>query len=120
MQKFKKKYLIDTMILCAGRGKRMRYKTQYIAKPLIKIQNKPILNTNLQYLAKLGIKDCIINSSYKYRTIQKFIKDYSYKNPYPKIHSSYEEERLETGGGVKKIVHMFNKKNNIVILIALK
>ena len=115
MQKFKKHNLIDTMILCAGRGKRMRYKTQYIAKPLIKIQNKPILSTNLQYLTKLGIKNCIINNSYKYKTIQKFIKDYSYKNLYPKIHSSYETERLETGGGVKKTLHLFNKKNILVI-----
>ena len=115
MQKFKKENFINTMILCAGRGKRMRYKTQYIAKPLIKIQNQPILNTNLQYLAKLGIENCIINNSYKHKTIQKFIKNYSYKNPFPKIHSSYEKERLETGGGVKKIIHLFNKKNILII-----
>ncbi len=115
MKKFKKREIIDTMILCAGRGKRMRYKTQYIAKPLIKIQNKPILTTNLQYLAKLGKRNCIINNSYKYKTIQNFIKDYSYKNPYPKIHSSYEIERLETGGGVKKALHLFNKRNILVI-----
>ncbi|MAK09232.1 MAG: hypothetical protein CML36_01945 [Rhodobacteraceae bacterium] len=115
MQKFKKNNLINTMILCAGRGKRMRYKTKYIAKPLIKIRNEPILRTNLRYLAKLGIKNCIINNSYKYRTIQNFIKDYSYKNPYPKIYSSYEKERLETGGGVKKILHLFNKNNILVI-----
>ena len=30
----------NSIILSAGRGKRMRYKTTYIAKPLIKIQNK--------------------------------------------------------------------------------
>ena len=115
MQKFKKNNLINTMILCAGRGKRMGYKTQYIAKPLIKIQNRPILSINLRYLAKLGIKNCIINNSYKYKTIQKFIKDYSYKNTYPKIHSSFETERLETGGGVKKTLHLFNKKSILIL-----
>ena len=114
MQKFKKNNLIETMILCAGRGKRMRYQTQYIAKPLIKIQNKSILSTNLEYLTKLGIKNCVINNSYKYKTIQKFIKDYSYKNPYPKIQSSYEKERLETGGGVKKILHLFKKRKILI------
>ena len=90
------------MILCAGRGQRMRYKTKYIAKPLIKIQNKPILKTNINYLSSIGIKNCIINNSYKYLTIQKFIRNYSYKYTIPKIYSSFEKERLETGGGLKK------------------
>ena len=45
------------MILCAGRGKRMRYKTQYIAKPLIKIKKQPILKTNIDYLSSIGIKE---------------------------------------------------------------
>ena len=103
------------MILCAGRGQRMRYKTKYIAKPLIKIQNQPILKTNLNYLSSVGIKKCIINNSYKHLTIQKFIKNYSYKYVIPKMHSSFEKERLETGGGVKKVLPMFNKKKILII-----
>ena len=99
---------INTMILCAGKGKRMRYKTRYIAKPLIKIQNKPILKINIKYLSSIGIKNCIINNSYKHLTIQKFIKNYSQKNTIPKIYSSFEKERLETGGGVKKVLPIFN------------
>ena len=43
MNKLEKNNNVNTMILCAGRGQRMRYKTKYIAKPLIKIQNQPIL-----------------------------------------------------------------------------
>ncbi len=62
------------MILCAGRGQRMRYKTKYIAKPLIKIQNQPILKTNINYLSSIGIKNCIINNSYKYLTIQNLLE----------------------------------------------
>ena len=34
---------VNTMILCAGKGQRMRYKTKYIAKPLIKIQNQQLV-----------------------------------------------------------------------------
>ena len=106
---------INTMILCAGKGKRMRYKTRYIAKPLIKIQNKPILKINIKYLSSIGIKNCIINNSYKHLTIQKFIKNYSQKNTIPKIYSSFEKERLETGGGVKKVLPIFNKKKILII-----
>ena len=115
MNKLENKNNINTMILCAGRGKRMRYKTKYVAKPLIKIHNEPILKTNIKYLSSIGIKNCIINNSYKYLTIQKFIRNYSYKHTIPKMHSSFEKERLETGGGVKKVLPIFNKKNMLII-----
>ena len=115
MNKSEKNNNINTMILCAGRGQRMRYKTKYIAKPLIKIQNQPILKTNVNYLSSIGIKNCIINNSYKYLTIQKFIRNYSYKHAIPKMYSSFEKERLETGGGVKKVLPIFNKKKMLII-----
>ena len=115
MNKLEKKNNVNTMILCAGRGQRMRYKTKYIAKPLIKIQNQPILKTNINYLSSIGIKNCIINNSYNYLTIQKFIRNYSYKYTIPKIYSSFEKERLETGGGVKKALPIFNKKKMLII-----
>ena len=115
MNKLEKNNNINTMILCAGKGQRMRYKTKYIAKPLIKIQNKPILKTNVKYLSSIGIKNCIINNSYKHLTIQKFIKNYSYKYTLPKMYSSFEKERLETGGGVKKVLSIFNKNKILII-----
>ena len=115
MNKLEKKNNVNTMILCAGRGQRMRYKTKYIAKPLIKIQNQPILKTNINYLSSIGIKNCIINNSYNYLTIQKFIRNHYYKYTVPKIYSSFEKERLETGGGVKKVLPIFNKKKMLII-----
>ena len=115
MNKLERNNNINTMILCAGRGKRMGYKTNYIAKPLIKIQNQPILQTNINYLSSIGIKNCIVNNSYKYLTIQKFIKKYSYKYTSPKMYSSFEKERLETGGGVKKVLPLFNKNKILII-----
>ena len=115
MNKLEEKNNFNTMILCAGRGRRMRYKTKYIAKPLIKILNQPILKTNINYLSSMGIKNCIVNNSYNYLSIQKFIRNYSYKNTIPKIYSSFEKERLETGGGVKKVLPIFNKKKMLII-----
>ena len=115
MNKLEKKNNVNTMILCAGRGHRMRYKTKYIAKPLIKIRNQPILKTNIIYLSSIGIKNCIINNSYNYLTIQKFIRNYSYKHNIPKMYSSFEKERLETGGGVKKVLPIFNKTKMLII-----
>ena len=115
MNKLEKTNNINTIILCAGRGKRMRYKTKFIAKPLVKIQNQTILKANITYLSEIGIKNCIINNSYKHLTIQRFIRNYSYKHSKPKIYSSFEKERLETGGGVKKALPKFNKNKILVI-----
>lgn len=106
---------IEAILLSAGRGKRMRYKTKYIAKPLVKVLQKPMLEINLNYLSSLGIKNCIINNSYKNKTIDSFIKNYSYKNKVPIITSSFEEKRLETGGGIKNALHFF--RNDYILAI---
>ena len=106
---------INAIILSAGRGKRMRYATRYKAKPLIKIQNKPLLEINLKKLSVAGIQNCVINTSYQHQTVCKFIKKFSYKNKYPKIFSSYEKNRLETGGGIKNALKYFNSDRILVI-----
>ena len=111
----KKEKSIDAMILSAGRGKRMMYNTKYKAKPLIRIQGKALLEINLRNLSLSGIKKCVINTSYKHQTIYKFIKNFAYKNKYPKLFPSYEKNRLETGGGIKNALNLFDS-NKILVL----
>ena len=73
MNKLEKKNNVKTMILCAGRGQRMRYKTKYIAKPLIKLQN--------QY--NLGDTDTLADyhQAYWMEYIYNGAKQTDYKNP---------------------------------------
>ncbi|MBJ57054.1 MAG: hypothetical protein CMP24_02290 [Rickettsiales bacterium] len=105
----------EAMILAAGRGNRMRYFTKYIAKPLIKIENKSLLELNLIKLSSTGIKKCIINTSYKHLSVKKFIKTYNFRKKYPKIIVSNETNRLETGGGVKNALQKFTREKVLVI-----
>ena len=105
----------EAMILAAGLGKRMRYKTRYKAKPLIELQNKSLLDLNLRKLSNYGIRKCVVNTSYLHLTIKKFINDYNFKNRYPQIIISDEKKRLETGGGVKNAISNFNKDRFLVI-----
>ena len=105
----------EAMILAAGLGKRMRYKTRYKAKPLIKLHNKSLLDLNLRKLSNYGIRKCVINTNYLHLTIKKFINDYNFKNRYPQIIISDEKKRLETGGGVKNAISNFNKDRFLVI-----
>ena len=105
----------NAIILSAGRGKRMRYNTTYIAKPLIRLQKQTLLEINLKKLCRFGIKGCVINSSYKHVTISNFIKNFSYRNNYPKIINSYEKTRLDTGGGIKNAISYFNADNILAV-----
>ena len=105
----------EAMILAAGLGKRMRYKTRYKAKPLIELQNKSLLDLNLRKLSNYGIKKCVINTNYLHLTIKQFIHNYNFKNRYPHIIISHEQKKLETGGGVKNAISNFNRDKFLVI-----
>ena len=80
----------EAMIFAAGIGNRMRYKTKYKAKPLIKVNNKELLDINLDRLSLVGIRNCIINTSHRHLSVKKFIKRYQSRNKYPKINIAHE------------------------------
>ena len=111
----KKICLEEAMIFSAGRGSRMRYRTKFIAKPLIKLRNKELLKVNLDRLRSSKVKHCVINTSYKHYTIKQFVKIYHFRNKSPKISLIHEEQRLETGGGFKNAFKHFNSDNVLLI-----
>ena len=69
---FKKNLTI--LILCGGKGLRLRPVTKDTPKPLIKIKNKSILENIIDYFLKFKIDDFIIATGYKHRVIEKFIR----------------------------------------------
>ena len=66
---------ISVIILCGGKGERLRPLTSKAPKPLIKIYNKPILSHLIHYLEKFGFKDFIIGAGYKSDQIYKYFKN---------------------------------------------
>ena len=87
------------MILAAGRGLRMRELTNSIPKPLLKVNGFSLIEHRLFALHKAGIKEVIINVSYLAEKIQQLLGDGSRYGV--SIYYSVEQERLETGGGIK-------------------
>ena len=53
---------MKALILAGGRGKRLRPITDKIPKPLILINNTPLIERSIKYLKKFGINDIIICS----------------------------------------------------------
>ncbi len=87
------------MILAAGYGDRMRPLTNSMPKPLLPINNKPILHYTLQLLKKNGIFEIVINLHHLPDMIMNVFGDGSSLGM--KIHYSYEKEILGTAGGIK-------------------
>ena len=89
----------EAMIFAAGFGKRMLPLTIKTPKPLLKINNKSIISYQIERLLELNFKQILVNGHYLFNELNKQLKIYS---PYVKV--IYEEEILETGGGLLNLL----------------
>ncbi len=101
----------SAMILAAGYGKRMLSLTDKIPKPLVKVNNISLLKNCIDFLYKIGCKKIVINTHYKHELISEFILE-NYTNYNIKI--SYEKKILDTAGGVKNAMKLFDDENIII------
>lgn len=90
---------MKAIILAGGRGKRLKPITDYIPKPLIPINKVPILEWQIRYLKKFGIKSLIICAGYKTDQIKNFLD--AKNNFMLKIKIVNEKTPLGTGGAIK-------------------
>ena len=97
----------------AGRGSRLRPHTLTIPKPLIPINNKPLIERTIKYLKKYGITEIIISSGYKSNLIEKFLK--KKKNFGCNIIFSIEKTPLGTGGAIKKALRFVDEESFVVL-----
>ena len=104
---------MKAIILAGGRGKRLRPITDKIPKPLIPINNKPLIERTIKYLKKYGITEIIISSGYKSNLIEKFLK--KKKNFGCDIVFSIEKTPLGTGGAVKKALRFVDEESFVVL-----
>lgn len=70
------------LILCGGKGKRLREKTLLLPKPLIKLNNKPILQIKIEEYLKQGFNNFIFCVGYKAREIEKAVLKFDGKSEY--------------------------------------
>ena len=66
------------VILCGGKGERLRPITNDIPKPLVIINDKPILHYVIQHLIKYNIRNIHIASGYKSNVIKKYFIENHY------------------------------------------
>ncbi|NOS62144.1 MAG: nucleotidyltransferase family protein [Nitrosarchaeum sp.] len=91
---------MKAIILAGGRGKRLRPITDYVPKSLVPINNIPIIEWQIKYLKKYGVKEIIICTGYKAAMIKNFLA--MKNNLGVKIKFSVEKAPLGTGGAIRQ------------------
>jgi MurNAc alpha-1-phosphate uridylyltransferase len=88
------------MIFCAGRGTRMKELTIDRPKPLIEVAGRPLVDHALAQLA--GVSRRVANLHYLPERLEQHLKNAG-------VQTIYEEDLLETGGGLKNALPMFHE-----------
>lgn len=98
------------VVLAAGLGKRMRPLTDHIPKPMVEVAGSTLIERVLNKIADTNIEEVIVNSHYKAEVLEEWLLSRQLSHPSPHIIISREEELLETGGGIAKILpHLENR-----------
>lgn len=67
---------MKVVILCGGKGTRLREETEYRPKPMVPIGHRPILWHIMKYYAHFGHKDFVLCLGYKGEMIKEFFRNY--------------------------------------------
>jgi len=104
---------LQAIILAGGLGSRLKPITDYVPKPLIPINNIPLIEYQIRQLRKFKINQFVICTGYKTDQIQNYLK---HKNNFDsKIQYSIEKTPLGTGGAIKKAAKMIKDKSFLVL-----
>ena len=103
------------MILAAGRGERMRPLTDELPKPLLEVDEKPLIVWHLEKLAKAGFDEVIINIAHLGYKIPESLGDGSAWN----LKITYSDEQksgaLESAGGIVNALELLGDEPFLVV-----
>ena len=68
--------ILDVIILCGGKGQRLRPLTNEIPKPMVNINNKPIIYYILNHLNNYRIENYIFATGYKSKIIEDYLDEH--------------------------------------------
>lgn len=103
----------EVLLLSAGFGTRLGELTKDKPKPLVEINNKKLIEINLEHLSNAGYEKVFINTHYKAEKIVEFVSDGSKWGL--DVCYSHEEEILDTGGAVAKIANSITSDNLLIL-----
>lgn len=106
---------MKAMILAAGLGKRMRPLTLETPKPLLLVNDKPLIVYHIESLAKAGFTEIVINHAWLGAQIESSLGDGSQWGVI--ITYSAEDKPLETGGGIFRAIDKLSEHGEPFLVI---
>jgi NDP-sugar pyrophosphorylase family protein len=104
---------MKAILLAAGEGSRLRPFTERIPKPMIPVDGKPILQHNVEMLARYGIRDIAINLHHCPEAVTSFFGDGSRFG----VSLTYfnEPTLMGTAGAIKSIEPFFQETPFVIV-----
>lgn len=102
------------MILCAGRGERLRPLTDSTPKPLIEVGGKPLVCWHIQALASAGFREIVINQGHLGEQLP-VVLGHGEQWGVNLHFSSEPESALETGGGIFQALPLLGPSPFLVV-----
>jgi mannose-1-phosphate guanylyltransferase len=100
------------MILAAGYGSRLKPVTDFTPKPLIKVNNKPMIQGVIEKLINDGVERIVINTHYLAGQVEDYFASNSFEAEIILVH---EKEILGTGGAVKNAGKYLSDRNEFLV-----
>jgi len=100
------------IILCAGLGKRLNPITLSTPKPLLKLNDKTMLEVCINLIMKLGVQKVFINTFHLSDQIFRFIENKNFPINIKIIKE--ENEILNTGGGILNLINYSDDDDFII------
>ena len=103
----------DILLLAAGFGTRLRPLTETTPKPLLAVAGKPLIDWNLERIAREGFARVIINVHHLGQRIIDYVGDGSRYGL--SVVYSVEDPILDTGGAIRKIEPLLRHQTLLTI-----
>lgn len=106
---------MQAFILGAGKGTRLAPLTCILPKPLVPVFQKPLIQHMMDHFIRAGIDEFIVNTS-----ALELMWDKAFPCPDPEYRGcrvifSHEDEPLDSGGGVKKILPLWKEGEPLLV-----
>ena len=90
---------MQLLILCGGKGKRLKPLTEEVPKPLLEVYDRPIIQYQIDFFNRHGIKDIILCTG---------IKQEMFEERYGELTQCHEQNELGTAGAIKNAEKFIN------------
>jgi MurNAc alpha-1-phosphate uridylyltransferase len=105
--------MASAIILAAGRGERLRPLTDRVPKPLVSAGGRPLIEWQVEKLARAGFTDLVVNHAHLGALIEAALGDGTRFGA--RIRYSPEAPALEVGGGIAKALTLMGAEPFVVV-----